>query len=177
MRFVVTTLALSLTVAGATLERLSLDEMTQKSTAIVRAKAVSSVTSFVGSTIYTKTQFQVLERWKGPEAATVEVSEPGGTVGTRNQNYSGVPRFVNGQEVVLFLWTGPSGRTQVIGLTQGVFQVERSGSAEEEAVREPSGEAMLAPGTGEMVRDEVLKLPLKSLQTRVKSALRGVKGQ
>ncbi len=173
MRYPLLGLFLSLAATAATLERLSLDEMTQKSTAIVRAKALSSSTSFVGSTIYTKTRFQVLERWKGPEAATVEVSEPGGTVGPVSQNYSGVPRFVPGQEVVLFLWTGPSGRTQVIGLSQGVFQVERSATGEEQAIREASGETMLAPGTGELVRDETLRVPLKSLETRVKSAIRG----
>src|SRR6185295_16583134 len=78
---------------GATLKRMSLEEMTAKSTAIVRAKAISRSTELLGSTIYTRTRFQVLERWKGPEGTTVDVSEPGGRVGSVSQNYSGVPRF------------------------------------------------------------------------------------
>ena len=67
MRLVCTIALCLISVAGygATLERLSLEEMTARSTAIVRARAVSSSASFVGSTIYTQTRFQVLERWKG----------------------------------------------------------------------------------------------------------------
>ena len=171
MRLGVSILVLGVAAYGATLERLSLEEMTARSTAIVRARAVSNSTAFIGSTIYTRTRFQVLERWKGPEGAQVEVSEPGGTVGGSTQSYSGVPRFTPGQELVLFLWTGPSGRTQVIGLSQGVFQVEKSSAGEVEVSREPSGEAVVAPGTGELVRDEAIRMPLWHLVTRMRSTL------
>ncbi len=160
-------LLVCLSAFGATLERLSLDEMTQRSTAIVRARATSNSTAFIGSTIYTRTRFQVLERWKGPEAAEVEVVEPGGTVGQMTQTYTGVPRFSPGQEVVLFLWTGPSGRTQVIGLSQGVFEVERSAAGEITVTRQPSGEIVLAPGSGEPVREEVHIMPLRTLVSRI----------
>ncbi len=164
-------LLLGLTSFAATLERMSLEEMTAKSTAIVRAKAISSSTEFLGSTIYTRTRFQILERWKGPEGTTVDVSEPGGRVGGVTQNYSGVPRFTTGQEVILFLWTGPSGRTQVIGLSQGVLQVERPAAGEAEVSREPSGEAVLAPGTLEPVAEAGIRMPLTHLVTRMRGTL------
>jgi len=154
---------------GATLERLSLDEMTARSTAIVRARAQASSGVLIGSTIYTRTRFQVLERWKGAEAAEVDVFQPGGTTGGVTQSYIGVPRFSAGQEVVLFLWTGPSGRTQVIGLSQGVFQVERNRSEEAQAVREPSSEVMLAPGTGERLVDQSIRMPLGRLGARLRA--------
>jgi hypothetical protein len=157
---------------GATLERLSLEEMTARSTAIVRARAVSSSASFVGSTIYTQTRFQVLERWKGPESAEVEVWEPGGTVGAVTQRYSGAPHFRAGQELVLFLWAGRSGRAQVIGLSQGVFEVTRSAaSGEEEVLRRRSGEIVLAPGSGMQVEDEEIAMPLRQLASRVRLTL------
>jgi len=157
---------------GATLERLSLDEMAARSTAIVRARAISNSTDYLGSTIYTKTRFEVLERYKGPEGSQVEVTEPGGTVGLTRQTYSGVPRFNPGQEMVLFLWTGPSGRTQVIGLSQGVFEVSRSSSsADAEVTRQPSGETMLAPGAGAPVEEPTIKLPLSRLKGRIRTAL------
>lgn len=167
-------LALIVTVSawGATLERLSLDDMASRSTAIVRARAISNSTSYVGSTIYTKTRFEVLERFKGPEDSQVEVMEPGGTVGQMRQTYSGVPRFTPGQEMVLFLWTGPSGRTQVIGLSQGVFEVSKtSSSAEAEVTRQPSGETMLAPGSGAPVEEETLKMPLRRLVGRIQRVI------
>ncbi len=172
------TLCLCLTATAATLERLSLDDMTARSTAIVRARVVSSSGSLTGSTIYTRTRLQVLERWKGPEGAEVEVTEPGGTAGAVTQSYSGVPRFTAGQEMVLFLWTGPSGRTQVIGLSQGVFQVTSNAvTGEPEVRREASGEIMLAPGTGQQVRDERIVMPLPSLAARVRSTLRTAGGK
>ena len=156
---------------AATLERLTLEEMAARSTAIVRAKALSSTAVSVGSTIYTRTRFQVLERWKGAESAEVEVFTPGGVIGRTAQHYTGVPQFALGQELVLFLWTGRSGRTQVIGYTQGVFEVARaSSSAEPEAVRRTSGEIVLTPG-GAPEPDRELRMPLRSLATRVQDAL------
>lgn len=176
MRLGVPILVLSVAAAGATLEKLSVEEMTAKSTAIVRAKAISSTAGYTGSSIYTRTRFQVLERWKGPEASEVVVSEPGGTVDGVTQKYGGVPRFTPGQEVVLFLWTGPSGRTQVIGLSQGVFQVQKSAAGEDEVRREPSGETMLSPGTWEPVRDEGIRMPLRHLVLQVRGFLERGRG-
>ena len=174
MRRRVCSLAVSLVASiasGATLERLSLEEMAAKSSSIVRARALSDGAVLVGSTIYTQTRFQVLERWKGPEGAEVDVSQPGGRVGQISQSYSGVPRFQAGQELVLFLWTGPSGRTQVIGLSQGVFEVERSANGEVEVVRQPVREVLLEPGSGAPMVDEGIRTPLARLVSSIRGAL------
>ena len=173
MRTVVSILVLCLAAAGgraATLEKLTLDDMTARSTAIVRARAVSSSARFVGSTIYTETHFQVLETWKGPNAAEIVVSEPGGTVGAVTQNYAGVPRFTAGEEQVLFLWTGPSGRTQVMGLTQGIFQVQGAGAAAM-ARQERSSSVVLAPGSGTPVQAQETSMALSALASRVRSVV------
>ncbi len=174
MRLGVSVLAVPLvtcSLLAATLERLSLEEMTARSTAIVRARSVRSSTTFVGSTIYTVTRFQVLERFKGPEAAEVDVFTPGGVVGRTVQHYTGVPQFRTGQELVLFLWTGRSGRTQVIGYSQGVFEVSRaSADAEPEVIRHPSGEIILAPG-GAPEADRELRMPLRHLAFRIRGVL------
>src|SRR5713226_4778804 len=178
MRLIRYTLLLSLAACvapAATLERLSLEEMTARSTAIVRARAVSNSVVQVGSNIYTKTRFEVLERWRGPEGDMVDVMEPGGTLwspaGQITQSFPGVPRFTPGQEMVLFLWTGRSGRTQVIGLTQGAFEVARNAATGEmEAMRNPSGELMLEPGSGKP-EDHLLSISLRRLERHVRSTL------
>jgi len=159
------------TASAATLERLSLEEMAVRSTAVVRARAMSSASLFLGPMIYTRTRFQVLEQWKGADQPWVEVTLPGGMVGQVTESYAGVPRFVPGQELVLFLWTGPSGRTQIIGLTQGLFEVERSASGEALAVRRPSGELVLDPATRTSAREEGIAMPLGSLAIRVRAAM------
>lgn len=160
------------TALGATLEKLSLEDMTARSTAIVRARAGASSGVLIGSSIYTKTHFQVLEHFKGPDAPDVDVFEPGGTVGQLSQIYPGVPRFAHGQELLLFLWTGPSGRTQVIGLSQGIFEVSRNAATGDEQVsRAPSGELMLAPGTGAPVEDQAISMPLRHMRSRIRGSI------
>src|SRR5881397_3849590 len=104
---------------GATLERLSLDDVIQKSTDIVRARVVDSYAAFRGSVIYTHWKLQVLDRWKGPEQAALEVLIPGGTANAFHQDVPGAPGLVQGKEYLLFLWTSKSGATYLTGLSQG----------------------------------------------------------
>jgi hypothetical protein len=176
MRFLVPVLMLVVAhfqAVAATLERLTLDDMTVRATAIVRARVAASSPVLVGSTIYTKTHFQVLERWKGPQSAELDVVEPGGTVGSRSQVYPGVPQFSHGEELVLFLWTGPSGRTQVIGLWQGVLHVSHDAATGELVVsRQPGEEVVLAPGTGQPVRAEAISMPLRALAAQMQRVIR-----
>jgi len=57
--------------SAATLERLSLDDLTQKSSDIVRAKVVGSYADLRGSAIYTHWKIQVSERWKGSGGSAI----------------------------------------------------------------------------------------------------------
>ena len=95
---------------GATLERLTLDDMIEKSTAIVRGKITGSYTEARGNIIYTHYQMQVEERWKGPEQPSVEFVVPGGTAGRVRQTYSGAPKLLEGNEYLIFLWSSPRTR-------------------------------------------------------------------
>jgi hypothetical protein len=61
----------------ATLERLSLDDMITKSTAIVRGKITGSWAAATGPVIYTHYTIQVSERFKGTGNGSVEIVVPG----------------------------------------------------------------------------------------------------
>ena len=99
--------------------------MAQVSTAIVRARVTGTYAAAQGTAeIYTHYQLQVAERWKGAEAATLDIVVPGGTANGLRQSFSGTPKLIIGREYVLFLWTGPSGRTHITGLSQGVFDLK-----------------------------------------------------
>src|SRR5579863_4984311 len=93
----------------ATLQQLSLNDMVLQSTAIVRARVVSSSASFTGSTIYTHYKLQASETWKG--TAPAEVMVPGGVTGRYRQSFPGTPQLQSGTEYVLFLWTSKAGIT------------------------------------------------------------------
>jgi len=156
---------------GATLERLSLEEMAAKSTAIVRGRVAASWAAAHGPLIYTHYAIRVSERWKGPAAAQIEVVVPGGTAGGLRQSFSGVPRLSAEGEYVLFLWSGPSGLTHIIGLTQGVFDIRRDAEGALVAARAAASETLLDPATGRPVQDEPLRLKLEELGRRVRTAL------
>lgn len=156
---------------AVTLERLTLEEMAAKSTAIVRGRVVGSWAAARGPLIYTHYSVQVLERWKGPAGSQIEVVVPGGAAGGLRQSFSGVPRLSEGGEYVLFLWTAPNGLTHIIGLSQGVFNVERDSTGITMAVRAAASEVLLEPGTGRVVRDEPLRLRVEELSRRVRAAV------
>ena len=53
---------------------------------------------------------------------------PGGVVDGIRQSVSGAPELKPGQEYVMFSVDQPSGLTQVMGLSQGLFKLSEEGS-------------------------------------------------
>jgi hypothetical protein len=156
---------------GATLQRLSLEEMATKATSIVRGKVNGSWAAFSGPVIYTHFRIQVSERLKGPAQSSVEIIVPGGVANNLRQTFSGTPEFASGEEYVFFLFTGKDGTTQVIGLTQGLFSLAKDHPVDPTATRSASRELMLDRSTGQPVKDETLVMRLSQLRTRVSGAL------
>jgi hypothetical protein len=165
--------AIALVFAGglsaATLEYLSLEQMARKSTLIVRGRVSSTATLQRGSVLYTLSQVEVLERWKGGPLSRVAVAVPGGVSAGVRQTFSGAPKLVEGREYLFFLWAGRSGLNQVMGLSQGVFDIER-GTQGAYALRAPSSETML-DSAGRTVQDEAVRMPLADLKALVERAL------
>jgi hypothetical protein len=156
-------------IAAATLARLSLSDMATQSTAIVRAKVMDSYSALSGQVIYTHYKLQVSERLKGQNVAEVVVR--GGTANGIQQLVPGAPRFNKGDEYVFFLWAGPDGLNQVIGLTQGMFTVAAGGTADPTVTRNASHELMLDPKTGHPVKDQTLVMRLSDLRSQIAGAL------
>lgn len=152
---------------SATLERLSLDDMIGKSTAIVRGRVVGSHAAQQGPIVYTHYAVQVTETFKGPVQTTVDIAVPGGTLSGLRQTFAGAPEFRTGDEFVFFLWTGRSGLTQILGLTQGIFSLSAGVSADSVVTRAASKELMLDRATGKPVSDQTLVLPLSELRSRI----------
>jgi hypothetical protein len=169
--FAVLALSLVILLPAATLQKLTLGDMSQKSTAIVRARVLSSYAQQHGSIIYTHYRIQVSEWWKGSGATALDVVVPGGLAGGLRQTFSGAPQLPSGGEHVLFLWTGSGGLTHIIGLSQGLFKVQRDANGEIMARRAASTETMLDPASGRSVGDEALTFHLSDLHQRVSAAI------
>lgn len=158
---------------AATLERLTLDDMIAKATAIVHGRVTGSAAAYRGTVIYTHFKVNILEQFKGATLSTADVLVPGGTVNGVRQTYPGAPQLTVGQEYVLFLWTSSSGATYTIGFTQGVFTLPKDSSGQAIAVRAPSTETILDPVTGNPVKDEPIRMPLAKLTAYISASLGG----
>ena len=152
---------------GATLEQLSMEQMSQNATSIVRATVAGSYTSISNSTVYTHYTLRTVETWKGVAAG--EVMVPGGTFGNVRQVFPGVPQLKPGSEYVLFLWKSSTGITHLVGLTQGLFEVDRQTDGSSLATRAKIGEMML-DASGRKVADKAVSLVLTDMRSRVRLA-------
>jgi hypothetical protein len=155
---------------ATTLQKLSLDDMIRQSTAIVRVTVTGSYAAARGLDIYTHYQFQVVETLKAGPVQIREVAVPGGAAGGLRQLAAGAPGLKTGQDYVVFLWTGRSGMTQVMGLSQGLFSVMQSDSNETVLVRGPVDGLML-DRAGRVVSDQAITMKLADLRSQIQKAL------
>jgi hypothetical protein len=151
-------------VPAATLQQLSIDQMTQSATAIVRARVTGSTASLTGSTIYTHYKLQIEETWKG--FPVTEVMVPGGVAGGYRQTFPGVPGLEVGTEYVLFLWTSQTGITHLVGLGQGLFSVTKQTDGSMQVSRPQLGETIL-DAAGRQVRDQAVRMQLSEMKTGI----------
>ena len=152
---------------AATLQQLSLDDMIQKSTAIVRGTVQLTGGAMHGRYIYTRYNLHVVEQWKGAPATQIDFVVPGGAANGLQQSIAGAPSFVNGQEYVLYLWTSRTGLTQVIGLSQGVF-VSNNGMVVRPAIADHMIDAH-----GAEASDPGVQMTLNDMRNRILTVLKG----
>ena len=160
-------------VYAATLEKLSVSQMAQQSTQIVRGKITNCAGEARGSVLYTRCGVAVSETWKGASVKQISFAVPGGRVGNLLQTFTGTPKFNPNEEYVLFLWTGRSGVPQIIGLSQGIFDITFTPSGAAMVKREATTELML-DSKGKQVRDEAINITVGELRAIVDGALSGV---
>jgi hypothetical protein len=114
---------------------------------------------------------QVSERLKGSGSNPIEVVVPGGVAGGLRMSVSGAPVLNPGDEFVFFLYTGKSGLTSILGLTQGLFSLAK-GADDPTATRTASRELMLDRITARPVKDETLVMPLSQLRAKIAGGLK-----
>jgi hypothetical protein len=129
--------------SATTLVRLSLDQLTQASTEIVRGHVASQETLWNAAhkRIYTYTTVAVDQTYKGNPASTLIVQQPGGTVGKVHVFVAGTILFHSQADYVLFLErsaTDPS-KFLPVGMMQGAYRIYRDATTQEEKLILPLG--------------------------------------
>jgi hypothetical protein len=118
------------TLASATsLQRLSFEELTDNSDVIVHGKVSRSWTAWDSGHHYIWTHYtvQVAGTQKGVQAASVELSEPGGVVNGMGMTISGSVAYKVGDDVLVFLQKMPNGMLRTSGWGQGKYTVDSAG--------------------------------------------------
>ncbi|NNF07872.1 MAG: hypothetical protein HKN21_14000, partial [Candidatus Eisenbacteria bacterium] len=113
------------TVHATTLEPLSIEELSQRSSTIVHGTVVSTQAKWneAKTMIFTHVQFEVADSFRGSAGSQVEFLVPGGVVDGIRMEIAGTGTFQKDQESILFLAPGGTGKLHVNGLTQGRFDV------------------------------------------------------
>jgi FG-GAP-like repeat len=101
-------------------------EMVRRADAIALATATRSYAQpTAAGGIETVTSFDVTETIKGELPPIIDVHEPGGVFGGRALIIPGVPRFADGERVLLFLSRTPRGTWAVTEIAAGKFNFAR----------------------------------------------------
>lgn len=177
-RCAILALALAAAVFGSgaratTLERMTLEKLTQSAQAIVRAKCLDNSTAWDAGEIWTSTSFEVQEVWKGSLPDRITVRLLGGRVRNVTSTVTGVPRFRPGEEVVLFLEPSPGGDFSVVSWQQGSFRIRRDAYLGVETVTQDTASfATFDPATRRFQATGIRRAPLDGFRARVDAALR-----
>ncbi len=105
--------------------KVSIKELTLESTAIVVGKCIKreSFWNDKRTQILTEVRIQTGESIKGSPGSEVVITIPGGRVGNTIYEVSDMPVFVEGEEVLVFLWRHPSGKNLVTGALPGKLTI------------------------------------------------------
>jgi hypothetical protein len=153
---------------ATTLENLSLSDLVDQSTMVVRGKVSIGVGEVHDGVILTHYQLSTADVWKGKKSSQVDIYVPGGATGGIRQSVPGAPELVPGVEYVVFLWVGNSGRPQIMGLSQGLFTVSKDVTTGVVYVdRGRVSEMMIDPKTGHPMTDQAVHLKAADLQAFV----------
>jgi hypothetical protein len=107
--------------------QMSAQEMTNESTAVLYGKCTKKRCEWNEnkSIIYTYITIAPEEYIKGNLGSEAVIAVPGGQVGDIIYEVSEMPVFTEGEDVVAFIWTNPSGKNLVTGGSQGKMKVEK----------------------------------------------------
>lgn len=120
-------LLLPFTETKAQVKKMTAKDLTEQSTAVFYGKCskIKSEWNENKSIIYTYVTVVPEEYIKGNLGAEAVISVPGGRVDDIIYEVSEMPVFVEGEDVVAFIWTNPEGKNLVTGGSQGKMKIDK----------------------------------------------------
>jgi hypothetical protein len=164
---------LAIASAGATtLKHMSLKQLTVSARAIVRARCVGvhiqGTANGEGGEIWTVTDFEIEESWKGRAPAQLQIWLPGGRAGHVIRLVPGAPRFQPGEEAILFLEPTVSGKWSITAWGEGTFRIRRDAAQREIAVQDAGGIGNSFGNAGNGTMTAPQNLPVDKLKSEIR---------
>ncbi len=161
--------------AATTLVHLSLEQLSQASSDVVRGRAVSQESRWndAHTQIVTLTTVEVEQTLKGSAGQTMVIEQPGGAVGNLRVRVAGTVNFRRGASYFLFVEpAGGAGVHRVTGMAQGAYRIYRHPQTGEERVIRPFGGLFRSQKTGRgSPRAEAQTIPAREFLREVARAL------
>jgi hypothetical protein len=164
--------------AGTTLARLDLDQLARAADAVARVRCTDAAGYLERGSVWTRTQFTVIETLKGAPPPQITVRLPGGRSGHILVSIEAVPRFRPGEEGVLFLEKLAGGDYSVTAWALGSFRIRRNERTGEETVTQDSSAlSVFDAASGQFVIEGIRDLPLGEFRRRLAVAFRSPAGE
>jgi hypothetical protein len=164
-------------VSATTLKRMSVVDLAHAAHAIVRARCVGNAARWDAGEIWTFTVFDVEETWKGSVPSRISVRLLGGTSGNLTSKVSGIPRFAENEEAVLFLERTSASDFSVVSWVQGTFRISRDRITQEEIVTQDTAAfAVFDPVSHRFETNGIRRLPTSDFRSVVAAAIEAERG-
>jgi hypothetical protein len=113
-------------VEATTVQKLSFDRLIREADVIVRGRVGTLKTQQAagGGSITTVVTISVENQFKGPQVSSINIEQPGGSIGDIAQAVPGSPEFSSDEDVFLFLKRKRRGNFEVVGGKQGKFTAQ-----------------------------------------------------
>jgi hypothetical protein len=114
--------------AATTVIKMDLPQLVQESDAIVQGHVSQVYPQWDAAKkmIFTFVFVNVVDPVKGDQRSAVTVRQLGGAIGGLNMSVVGMPKFAQGDDVLLFLKNNNDGTYNVVGLGQGKYTIANS---------------------------------------------------
>ncbi|MGB6200417.1 MAG: hypothetical protein WA871_09290 [Candidatus Acidiferrales bacterium] len=159
-------------VRGTTLARLTLVQLATAAQIVARVRCTGEESRREAGSIWTFTDFTVEETFKGAPGAHVTIRLPGGRDGHLVETVEGAPRFVAGDEAIIFIERTRSGDWSISAWAEGTFRIRRDSQTGQQTITQDSSSmAVFDPATRTFHTDGIARMPLAEFRTRLDAAM------
>ncbi len=170
---------LGIAARATTLAQMDLAQLAHAAQVVARVRCMGSESRRDSGHIWTFTRFSVVEAMQGAPDATLLVRLPGGRDGHTIESVDGVPRFLPGEETILFLERtrlprqAGAGDWSVTAWGEGTFRIWRDARTGRENVTQDSSRMPVFDRATRTFRAQgISRMPMSDFRAKLRAAMK-----